>query len=422
MTATSGSTAGLAAALRSAPVAITIGIAGWAIVAYVLLGQAAKPDGQFGIDFADYHAAATRMAAGDSPYAPDMLEGPIPSQGQDRYRYPPVFAALLIPLTGLSAATAAAVWLAIGLAATLLAVVLPVVRPVWRGGWTPVLWAIALAGWFFPVLDGLLKGNVDGLIALAAAVLLVGSSGSGGVATGAGGVLKLTPILGAVPLARRSIRSLGVLGVTILVLVVPTMVLWPQAWRDYAVVLPNLVAGSSSGAGGLAPAALLEASGTSLSGLAPGLRTLTLIGVAVALVASWWLAGPRGVERTDRDVARRGPADRRRRAPAAGSDLVPLPVRAAAVHGPWLGQVGRSGSGGDPRRDRPHRPRPRLDPARDHRGDADRRGAAGSVVGSRGDRSPRGGLGSYGSRSQASAGRRATRPSRPRRRATSRPR
>ena len=294
MTATSGSTAGLAAALRSAPVAITIGIAGWAIVAYVLLGQAAKSDGQFGIDFADYHAAATRMAAGDSPYAPDMLEGPIPSQGQDRYRYPPVFAALLIPLTGLSAATAAAVWLATGLAATLFAVVLPVVRPVWRGGVTPVLWAIALAGWFFPVLDGLLKGNVDGLIALAAAVLLVGSSGSGGVATGAGGVLKLTPILGAVPLARRSLRSVGVLGVTILVLVVPTMVLWPQAWRDYAVVLPNLIDGSSSGAGGLAPAALLEASGTPLSGLAPGVRTLTLIGVAIALLASWFLAGPRG--------------------------------------------------------------------------------------------------------------------------------
>ena len=276
-------------AIRAPIVGLALAIAGWAIVAAVLAGQAAKPDGQFGIDFADYHAAAVRMAAGDSPYAPAMLDGPIPSQGTDRYRYPPPFAALLIPLAGLPLGTATVAWLAIQVATLGAALVLAAGRT----GWSGLVWPAALAGWWFPVIDALLKGNVDGPITLAAAVLAVGAPAAGAVATSAGTVLKLTPVAGLVPLARRAPRSLAWAAVAAAILVVPTLVIWPQAWADYAVVLPNLVAGSADSPGGLAPAALLESSGGAASGLAPLVRWATLGLAAVAVVASWWLVGPK---------------------------------------------------------------------------------------------------------------------------------
>ena len=73
-------------------------------------------EGQFGIDFADYFAAADRLAVTGSPYAPEMLAGPVSAQGLDRYRYPPPLAQVLVPATALGLSTATSAWFVLQLA------------------------------------------------------------------------------------------------------------------------------------------------------------------------------------------------------------------------------------------------------------------------------------------------------------------
>jgi hypothetical protein len=213
--------------------------------------------GQFGIDFADYRAAAERLADTGSPYAPDMLAGPVDAQGLDRYRYPPPFAQLLVPLTGISLGAATWLWLLVQAACLLAAA--------WLAGEVGglprslerALWTGAATAWFLPVLDTLWKGNLGGLQALLVALLFAGPAASG-AALAANGLLKLTPVV-LVPLAplRGRLAATALLATTAAI-VVPSLVLAPQAWRDYAVVLGNLLGGSADYASNLAPDALLR--------------------------------------------------------------------------------------------------------------------------------------------------------------------
>ena len=63
-----------------------------------MVRQASDPAGQFAIDFADYHAAAERLAAGRLALRPRACSAArYAAQGTDRYRYPPPFAQLLLP-------------------------------------------------------------------------------------------------------------------------------------------------------------------------------------------------------------------------------------------------------------------------------------------------------------------------------------
>jgi len=229
-----------------------------AVGAY-LVARAGQPltEGQFGIDFVDYRAAAERLADAGSPYAPDMLAGPVDAQGLDRYRYPPPLAQLLVPLAGLSLSAATWLWLLVQATCLLAAA--------WLAGETAglprslerALWTGAATAWFLPVLDTLWKGNVGGLQALLVALLFAGPVASGG-ALAANGLLKLTPVV-LVPLALlRGRRAAAGLLATTAAIVVPSLVLAPQAWRDYAVVLGNLLAGSADYASNLAPDALLR--------------------------------------------------------------------------------------------------------------------------------------------------------------------
>jgi len=229
-----------------------------AVGAY-LVARAGQPlaVGQFGIDFADYRAAAERLADTGSPYAPDMLAGPIDAQGLDRYRYPPPFAQLLVPLAGIALGAATWLWL-LAQAACLLAAA-------WLAGEVGglprslerALWTGAATAWFLPVLDTLWKGNVSGLQALLVVLLFSGPAASGG-ALAANGLLKLTPVV-LVPLALvRGRLAAAALLATTAAIVAPSLVLAPQAWRDYAVVLGNLLGGSADYASNLAPDALLR--------------------------------------------------------------------------------------------------------------------------------------------------------------------
>ena len=273
----------------------------WAI-GLVLLGRAlaaqvTDPAGQFAIDFADYHGAAREMAAGRTPYAPAMLEGPVPSQGQGAYRYPPPFAQLLVPLTALPLTVAAWLWLA-------LQGVL-IVASVWLagslGGARPTrerfLWSGVAATYFLPAFDALLKGNVSGVIALQVALLAAGRF-PGGLSLASAVLLKVSPValvpavLGRGASGRRGELAGLALGTAAIVL--PSFLLSPGAWLDYGRVLPNLLAGNVDYLTNLAPATVLATRLPAAGTLVGPVRLLTVAAGLAAVVLAAWLARRRG--------------------------------------------------------------------------------------------------------------------------------
>jgi hypothetical protein len=265
-------------------VALALLVIGLTVLALVLLRQAQSADGQFAIDFADYHAAAGRVAAGQSPYAPEMLLGPVPAQGQDRYRYPPPFAQLLVPLSGLPVTTAAVVWLAVQ--------AISVLAAVWLAGSagglaeTPerLAWSAVAATYFLPVFGTLWMGNVSGVVALAVALVAIGGT-VGAVGALAATVLKLVPVTlvpaALIPLSRRQLLKVTIAGA---VLLAASIIASPQAWADYLRVLPNLLAGSADYATNLAPAGIAATQGWPPV-LITVVRALTLV-IAVAAVGA----------------------------------------------------------------------------------------------------------------------------------------
>jgi hypothetical protein len=271
-------------AVAAALLAVGVGV-----LSMVLLRLAQAPDGQFGIDFADYHVAAQRVVAGQSPYAPAMLRGPIDAQGQDRYRYPPPFAQLLVPLTALPAQAAASVWLAIQGAAVMAAVWLAgsvggAGRSVER-----VLWSAVAATYFLPVFDTLWKGNVSGIVALGVAMTaaggLVGTTGAFGAT-----VLKLVPVaLVPAAVAQLTRRQLAGAVAVLAVFLAASVLISPDAWADYAVVLPNLLAGSADYANNLAPGPLAATLGAPPA-LVTAARLLSLAAALLAAAISIWAA------------------------------------------------------------------------------------------------------------------------------------
>ena len=268
----------------------------WAIgvlvLANVMARAALDPLGQYGIDFADYHRAAQRLAGGLSPYAPEMLEASVPAQGQDRYRYPPLLAQSLVPTAGLPTAAVATGWLVVQAALVYASVWLAA-----SAGGAPrtperVLWTGTAATWFLPVFDTLWKGNVSALLAFQFALLVVAGR-RGGAALASAVLLKLTPVL-AVPaaLARdRETRSGVLLGLALLLAV--GIALAPAAWLDHLRVLPNLLGGRADYETNLAPASMLAGFGGGES-VAATIRLATIAGVVAAVVASVVLAGRPG--------------------------------------------------------------------------------------------------------------------------------
>ena len=261
-----------------------------------LVSRATEPleVGQFGIDFADYRVAAVRMSAGQSPYDADMLTGPIAAEGQDRYRYPPVLAQLLVPLAGLPLADATWVWLAVQLAC------------LFGGAWLAgsaaglarsperLLWTGAAVTWFLPDLDALWKGNISGVQALLVALLFAPVGVSGGAAA-ANALLKLTPLAMAPIAFLRSRRDAIALVAVGAVVGVVSLMLAPQAWADYGTVVVNLLRGSADYAANLAPAVQLD---VALGVGAPWtdlVRVATLaLGVVLLALGLVWARRPGG--------------------------------------------------------------------------------------------------------------------------------
>lgn len=269
-----------------------LAIAG-ALLGSLLLARAASPTGQFGIDATDYLTAAQRIWSGRSPYAAEMLAGPVDSQGTDRYRYPPPFAQLLVPLATLPTQAALWAWFLIGLVA-IVAAVLVALRIARQPGAEPVLWSLAAACLFLPVFDSLWKGNVSSLMALLVVIAITGGAAAG-VSVALAGLLKVVPVV-FVPawwiLGGRSRRA--ILGTTLAVVAV-SVLLSPDAWRDYLRVLPNMLAGSADVATNVAPWSMVARSGAP-AWLADLVRVtsvaLALLAVAVSVLVVRRPGGP----------------------------------------------------------------------------------------------------------------------------------
>ncbi len=227
-----------------------------------LAGRAAMPltEGQFGIDFADYFAAADRLAATGSPYAPEMLDGPVSAQGLDRYRYPPPLAQVLVPATavGLTAATTA--WFVVQLACVVTGVVVAARAGGVRLTVEAALWLGVATAWFMPIVDALWKGNVSGIQVLLVASLFA-SAAIGGLATAVNATLKLVASLLAPIVVIRGRAGASALAIGLIAIVLPSIVVAPLAWRDFLVVLSNLLGGSPDYAANLAPDAVARTLG-----------------------------------------------------------------------------------------------------------------------------------------------------------------
>jgi hypothetical protein len=277
---------------RSFRVLVALLLAGTGVVVIVaaLATRAAMPleTGQFGIDLADYLAASRRLVESGSPYEAAMLEGPVAAQGLDRYRYPPPFAQLLVPVAGAQFPVVAGLWAAVQFVALVAAVWLAGSAAGLRSGAERALWSVVAVVCFVPVFDALWKGNVSGLLAVATAVML-----SGDAAAGAGGalgsLLKVSPAVHLPALLSRNARTAAMAAATLAGVIAVSVALSPTAWRDYSVVLPNLLAGSSDYANNLAPHAVAQRLGAP-DWLENGVRLGAVVASGLLVLLSVWCA------------------------------------------------------------------------------------------------------------------------------------
>ena len=261
-----------------------------------IVRSALTADPQFGIDFGAYWLAAGQLAGGHSPYTPAMLAGPFPAQGFGAFRYPPLLGQLAIPLSYLPLTAAKVVWLGLQIATLAAALWISSVAGGARNKLDRAL-SVGLAFTVFtPVFAGLLQGNIEGPMALLIALALIAGEGAAGTALACGTLIKIVPGLALPALAARGRRGAAAFLGAALVLVVPSMLLSPGAWRDFAVVLPNMLEGSAAYHNNLAPAGALGADPSlAQMELLVGLSRVLFIGAAVFLGGlSIWLARQRG--------------------------------------------------------------------------------------------------------------------------------
>jgi Glycosyltransferase family 87 len=261
-------------------------VAGLLVLGTLLIRQASQPVlvGQYGIDFHDYRLAAQRMSAGGSPYAGVMLQGPIPAQGLDRYRYPPILAQLLMPVSGLSLVLDNTLWLIVQSASMFAGVWLAGSAGGLRPSWERALWTALAIVWFLPVFQTLWMGNVSGIVA-GLVGLAAYAERRGGTALGLLGLLKGTTGLAAPIALFRDRKTAASAIVASALLVGISLVAAPTAWVDYLRVLPNLAAGSADYATNLAPDQLLGHVLPGLAGLAPFVR-LGAVGTGLACLGT----------------------------------------------------------------------------------------------------------------------------------------
>ena len=244
---------------------------------------------QFAVDFRDYWLAAGRMAGHASPYNPAMLFGPIGSQGFDVYRYPPILAFLLIPLSGLDYVSAGWIWVGLSVPALIVGMVISLQAGGTRLSPQVLIWTGAATVWFLPTLDSLWKGNVESLQVLLIALVLAGGAGARGGSIVAGAWRKVPPVL-LVPalLVRDGRRGVAWLFGASAILVVPALIWAPDGFRQLPQILINISGADSVVATNLAPSSWLTTlTGSSIVGevarVAAIIAAFALVGLSIYL-------------------------------------------------------------------------------------------------------------------------------------------
>lgn len=273
--------------------AAVLWLVGVVVLGALLLRQAADPLGQYAFDFRAYYEAAVDIGAGRSPYDVELFAGPVAAEFW-AYKYPPLLAQALVPLTALSLGEAAALWFCAQATALLGGTWLAARAGGASRSPETLLWCGVATTFFLPSFDTLWKGNVSGFLAFLVAVALVGGA-AGGLGVALAALLKTTPGLLLLPAVTSGGVRRGVL--LSLPVIAASFAASPAAWTDFARALPNLASGESLSATNLAPHSLVwHASGGPLAvdavrAFAVGLGALTLVtAAAVARRVGGWPA------------------------------------------------------------------------------------------------------------------------------------
>jgi hypothetical protein len=187
-----------------------------------------------GYDFRAYHAAATRVLAGQTAYDPAFaVAGPF-----GLFFYPPTFIPLVIPFALMPEPVAVQAWIgAMILAAVLSLLAMPVAS---RTRW----WLLLLAGLSWPFVYNIKLGQVGPLLLLAFALAWrwLDRPWLFGIAAAVGGAIKVQPLLllGWALLRRRWTAALA--GVVTLVALAGLAVVFtgPEAWSEFAAIVTRV--------------------------------------------------------------------------------------------------------------------------------------------------------------------------------------
>jgi hypothetical protein len=271
--------------------ATLLSASGIVVLGAVLVRQASLPleTGQYGVDFFAYITAAERLSDGASPYPAQHLAGPIPAQTIGQYLYPPPLAQALAPFSVGPFGTLASLWL--------VSQALAAGAAVWIAGSTAglpssrerALWTVVSCAYFLPVFDTLWKGNVSAFVALATALVAAGGTRAG-FSAAAAGLVKVSPAALLAAIDRSGLRGAAMA----IGLAAVSVALSPEAWRDYAVVLSNLVSGSSDNVTNLAPHVQLPLVIPGIARASGAIRTMEVAAASTLLLGALVLARRRG--------------------------------------------------------------------------------------------------------------------------------
>jgi len=274
-------------------------LAGVAIIMYLIYlasgPRTTEPGSRyFAVDFEQYWQAAGRLLHGLSPYDPQLLSGPVASD-VILYRYPPLLAFLLIPLSGLDYIAAGWIWVILSATALAGGLILAL-----RAGGSNLsarhlVWLGAAVVWFLPTLDALWKGNLEGIQVLLIALTLAGGANSRAGAIIVQAWLKVSPVM-LVPalLVRDPKRGLAWLLGGSIVLCLPIFILAPDSFRQLPAMIINSAGGGSALSYNLAPSSwLVLMTGSDALGTMARMATLLVAAVLVGLSA-WSARRPAG--------------------------------------------------------------------------------------------------------------------------------
>jgi hypothetical protein len=287
--------------------AMVVAVIGWAGVVAIGVQLASSSAAQLGFDFRLLLDAGRDVAAGRSPYSPELIAGGAPTATELFYSYPPPIAQALAPVSGLPDLIALLFWdvLAVGglvLVAELLRRRLAPDRP----ATAVAAVTIAAAPLTLPFAVGLLFGNLDVFFPLLYGTMLLAVLDStprrrvlAAIALVVAG-LKLHPVSMGLWFLVRAIRERGsgawpvvltasVVGIAV---VAGSVALGGLGlWQDYLAVVRGGTGASIVDPRNAGPAAVIAGV---LGGGDPLARTLHVAVGAAALAITVWAAWRRG--------------------------------------------------------------------------------------------------------------------------------